>query len=304
MILMEFDKAGAEWVIVAYLSGDANMLRVVNEGKSPHVITGSLISGAPESVVLLEHKIVGDMTDPDEILRLRAPLMAQLKKKYGKKLEDWYFPRTMSIRQAGKKSNHGLNYDMRYRRYALENEIEESEAKIQVDKYHTVAYPGIKGTFHLKVETDLRKDRTLINCFGRKRRFLQQWGPELLDAAYAFLPQSTNVDALNNGICDAYEDNSKVMAAMQLLTQTHDSVTTQYPTDSWTRCADFAMKMAEYISPPITYNYHSFTLATDLKVGLNWGEKIELKVPSTSREMKRLLLEAWDKLNEPKSKKT
>ena len=33
-LLIELDKAGAEWVIVAYISGDGAMIQVVESGKS------------------------------------------------------------------------------------------------------------------------------------------------------------------------------------------------------------------------------------------------------------------------------
>ncbi len=46
-ILCEFDKAGAEWVVVAYEAGDQKMIDVVNSSESPHAITGQYISNAP-----------------------------------------------------------------------------------------------------------------------------------------------------------------------------------------------------------------------------------------------------------------
>src|SRR3990167_8315032 len=130
-IFCEFDLAGAEGVIIAYLTGDSNMLDVVNSGRSPHVVTGSLMSGLSEELVSAENKIIGNKTDEDEIRLLRQEHMPQIFQQAG------FLPRTMSVRQAGKKSNHGLNYNMKYKRYALENEIDETEAKKAVDLYRT-----------------------------------------------------------------------------------------------------------------------------------------------------------------------
>jgi len=70
-ILIEMDLAGAEWVVVAYLSGDANMLDIIQNKKDPHTVTGMLISGAPEHIVMEESKLVGHNTDPNIINEVR-----------------------------------------------------------------------------------------------------------------------------------------------------------------------------------------------------------------------------------------
>ena len=200
-LLVELDKAGAEWVCVAYLSGDENMLSVIASGKNPHAITGAFISHAPYEFVLEESKVVGLHTDPDTLLELREALTDKIE-------PGWFLPRSMSIYQCGKKSDHGLNYNMKYRRFALENEVEESEAKRIVDGYHRDAYPGIK-KWHQAEQEQLRIDRTLTNCFGRKRRFMGAWDDDLFDAAYAFKPQSTVYDITRFGMVKTFSDESK-----------------------------------------------------------------------------------------------
>jgi hypothetical protein len=119
-MFLEFDLANAEWVVTAYLAGDENMIEIIQSGRSPHIATGALISGAPEEFVLEEHKLLGMQSDPDTIRSIRKGLKIP---------QGIFMPRSMSIRQAGKKSNHGLNYGMRYRRFALENEMPETDAK-------------------------------------------------------------------------------------------------------------------------------------------------------------------------------
>ena len=73
-LLIELDKAGAEWVVVAYLSGDGQMLKVLRSTRSPHVITGSLISGCPQDLVEKESKLVGLQTDPNLVETSRQEL--------------------------------------------------------------------------------------------------------------------------------------------------------------------------------------------------------------------------------------
>lgn len=291
-LLLEFDKAGAEWVVVAYLSGDARMLSIIREGKSPHVVTGSLISGVDEELVSLENDIVGQNSDPHTVAELRndprlSPLFVPG--------NSFFLPRTMSIRQAGKKSNHGLNYGMKFRRFALENEMDEKDSKIIVDNYAHKAYTGLPLWWE-SIRDELKRDRTLTNCFGRKVRLLDEWGDDLFNAAYSFKPQSTIGDMVNRAIVAAYEDYSPAFYPMDLLTQTHDSATVQYPTDDWTLMAEFCIKFGlHYMSPEIEYNSRKFTVGTDLKVGVNWGDMHKVKLTENIKDMADGLQSAWEK---------
>src|SRR5258708_16089254 len=128
---LEVDKRQAEWFVVAYLSGDANMLEVIRLGTDPHTHTASLMFNLPPEAISREHKLVGGITDADEIARRRSTdaIIQSISR---------ILPRTMSARQMGKKSNHGLNYDEGPDRFALENEIELSESKQFIEAYHTV----------------------------------------------------------------------------------------------------------------------------------------------------------------------
>src|SRR6185369_14735989 len=98
------------------------------------------------------------------------------------------FPRTMSGRQCGKKSNHGFNYDEGPLKWAMMNEVEASEGKRIHAMYHNI-YPGIR-TWYAATQRQLQRDRSLMNCFGRKVRFMGSWDIDLFKAAYSFIPQS------------------------------------------------------------------------------------------------------------------
>lgn len=273
MILIEFDLAGAEWVIVAYISGDKNMIGVVESGKSPHVVTGALITGASEDLVLLEHKLVGSHTDSRKIEELRQSLTVP---------QGIFLPRSMSIRQAGKKSNHGLNYGMKYRRAALEWEIPEGDAAPIVEAYSTVAYPGLRTGFWEPTVAKLRKDRILENCFGRKVKLMGEWGSDLFDQAYSFVPQSTVVDSCLQALCSAYEDQSAEMQDIRLSAQTHDSLMLQHPIpserDGWVRLVMVCARIVALMRPMLTYNNYEFRLGVDIKIGLSWGSMVSVKL--------------------------
>lgn len=295
MILMEFDKAGAEWVVVAYLCGDARMIDIIESGKSPHVETGYFITSVPHELIIKEDKLLGKITDPDYLDEKRRELLPELMELA--ELDAIWLPRSMTVRQCGKKSNHGLNYAMRYKRAAMEWEIEEREAKIIVDGYNNHAYPGIP-LWHESIRSELKKDRTLFNLFGHKIELMDEWGDELFNSAYSYKPQSTIGMTINRAIRYLEKDYSPVCYKADPLTQTHDSATIQYPTDNWLDAAEFAIKFGlEYMSPEFEVNQRKFTIGTDLKVGVEWGDmKHEIKLTRNVKEVADALASAWKQL--------
>lgn len=267
MVFIEIDLAGAEWVVVAYLAQDPNMIRVVETGADPHVATAEMMFGVPAEVIVRENKLIGHETDPVRITKLRAqvPEVHQAS----------FLPRTMSLRQAAKKANHGLNYDEGPRMFAFTNEIAEFEAKRLIDLYHR-AYPNIRSRFHAHVQELMRTSRTIVNAFGRKRRFIGAYGPELLKAAYAHEPQSTVSDNLNIGMCNAYEDRSPLLSDCELLAQVHDSLLAQAPAGDPERLAEVILTLKQHMRLPITVHGRTFYLKTDVKLGMNWADMTEL----------------------------
>lgn len=284
-VLWEVDKRQAEWVVVAYLSQDANMMQVVEEGKDTHIHTASLMFNAEPELVEHEGKIVGMNSDPDVIAELREKdeVLRQL---------TGNFPRTMSARQCGKKSNHGLNYDEGFAKFALINELEQNEGKRIVEMYHQI-YPGIRATYYEDVKRKLSKDRALTNCFGRKVRFMDAWGPDLWKAAYSMLPQSSVVDSLNQGMVRIYDDPDLCGNPgwnIDILAQVHDSILMQIPIEvirgEW--FPFIKDKVFQMVSPELTYHGRSFSIATDMKIGLNWGGYNKTTNSNGMRELKDL----------------
>ena len=268
-MLLEFDLAGAEWVVVAYLSGDPNMLSVVESGISPHVATGGFVSRASRELVEREHEVIKSISDADTVLMLRRQFIPELLE--GERTGEFWLPRSMTIRQACKKANHGLNYDMRYRRFALENEMPEADAKPIVELYRTEAYPGLVD-WHESIKGELKhNDRTLENLLGRKVRLLDQPGPDLWDKAYSFKPQSTVADIVLDGMCLCYEDDSSLFEPMVISANVHDSLLFQYPAEPQERVKEFARAVRRYMSPALTALGREFVLGVDIKAGPDWG---------------------------------
>ncbi len=268
-VFLEMDKRQAEWVVVAYLTGDANMIAAVEGGIDVHTHTAQGMFHVSPEIIKRDHKLVGSTTDAEYIRELRSA-DDQILIAYS---DRW--PRTMSLRQCGKKSNHGLNYDEGYRGFALINEIDEKEAKRIVELYHSI-YPGIK-IWYEHVKRQLQEYRILTNCFGRSVRFMGAWNDKLWKSAYSMLPQSTVVDSLNEGMVKVYRDDE--LCGINgyngdLLAQVHDSILMQFPISALRNKEVFdniLEKISNYCSPDITYNGRTFKIASDYKVGMNWG---------------------------------
>jgi len=261
-MLFEIDKEQGEWVLTAYYAGDRAMINVIEERKDAHTATAHLAFGVPEELIKEEQKIIGHETDPRKILELR--------RKHIPEILQYQIPGVMSCRQAGKKSNHGLNYDMGYKTFALVNEMPENEARAIVRAYHE-AYPAIRSVYHAWVRECLAQDRSLVNVFGRRRYFYDRWGDALFKDGYAFPPQSALVDLVNMGWYRAYNDVDAMRDA-EFLMQIHDSLLGQYPVGDWLKMAEAILYLCDYLNPVMQWNGRSFQIRNGLSVGLNWGE--------------------------------
>jgi DNA polymerase I-like protein with 3'-5' exonuclease and polymerase domains len=284
-VFLEVDKRQAEWVAVAYLTGDANMIDAIEKGIDVHTHTASLMFNVPPEIVKYEHKLVGHTTDADTIAEIRNSDLTIVK---AMRESGRAWPRTMSLRQCGKKSNHGLNYDEGPNGFAMINEMDQAEAKRIVNMYHEI-YLGIR-IWYDSVKRQLGKDRTLTNYFGRSVRFLGFWDDKLFKSAYSMLPQSTVVDSLNMGMEQLYEDDQVCSSNGlngDILAQVHDSVLMQFPIANLTNRAIFDTlieKIKDYTSPDITYSGRTFKIASDFKFGINWGEFNKDKNPGGMQE--------------------
>jgi DNA polymerase I-like protein with 3'-5' exonuclease and polymerase domains len=291
MLLLNFDKRGAEFVLVAYLSGDTNMLEAVASGDT-HSRTAHLMTGAPIALIQRERKLIGELTDPDRIAELRRLHMPEL-------LELRWIPRTMSLRQAGKKAGLGANYGLQFRTFSLKNEIEEKEGKHMLLVYH-LGYPGIEGVYHREVQDELRANgRTLIDLLGNKCFFMDNWGEDLFRQGYAFKPQSTVGRMVNRALSLAMDDEADFMQPCELLSQVHDSIVAQYPLD-WLGMARMCARMDSHMSPEMSYKGRTFALGTDLKVGLNRAHMLDVSLTGSVDEIAARLEQAYSKLTQRK----
>lgn len=249
-VFLEFDLAGAEWVIVAHLAQDPDMLAVYDQGLDAHVHTAHLMFGIPK----------------EEIKRIEK--------------EE---PGPETPRQRGKRCNHGLNYDLGYKAFALRYLIPEGDAKDLVDRYHS-AYPGVRRTFHRYVRDSIRRNGYLMNCLGRRRDFLGEPSDDLFRDAYAHIPQSTVADIMRRGLVHVYHNERLV----QLMAQDHDSMTVQLPSEA-TLISDFVGRIIPILQPTLNYGGRDFVLGVDAKVGLTRGKRDLVTVTSDPGQVKEAL---------------
>lgn len=307
-MLCNFDLAGAEWVVTAYLCRDPAMLDVVRSGRSPHPVTGSRMTNVSEETIVAEDKLIGLLRDPDRIKELR---LTNLKHQLSTAT---FLPRTMSIRQAAKKANHGGNYREGYKMFALMNELEEKDAKAILAAYtcqcddatrighrHTItckpAYPLIRNWWD-SIDATLKKTRILTNCFGRKCFFMGQIGNDMFKQGYAFIPQSTVVDSCNQAMVRFMEDPSPEFAPAEMRAQVHDSLLFDYLSTDFKAMAAFAIKLGlDYMRPILDYG-EPFQLGVDLKVGFDWAKMSEIKLTPDVDALAEKLRVEWDKSKE------
>lgn len=309
-VLINWDKRQAEWVVVAYLAGDIQMIQVVEKDLDAHTVSGSLITALPQEYITLENKYVGHSRDPLEIEEARMALDVWCMENK----PDWkrtilqighpeaFWPRGYSIRQTGKHSNHGFNYDMHAARFALEYETELDVAQKIYNGYHR-AYPMIK-SWYKEVQEQLAKDRTIKNCYGDKRRFYGEWSDDLFKEAYDWGPQSTVSRNNKRGMVRIYNDTSSWMKPFRLLLECHDSNMGEYPLGNHNNLAKCIYTGLEHMHDDLTWNDRDFFIRTDVQIGFDWKNMIELKnldkkqIGDLEKELPLLLEQAKEKHDE------
>ena len=180
---------------------------------------------------------------------------------------------TKDQRDWGKRANHGLNYDLGYRSFALYYQITEGEAKNIVEKYHHI-YKGVR-EWHATVREELsRSNKTLTNCFGRRRTFLDRWGHDLFKVAYSYIPQSTIAELMNTyGVCFLYQ-RQDLFPEVQFLNTIHDSIRYQIPLSVGNeRIIEIIKAVKESLEHELEWRGKTFSIPVDTEIGFTFDKK-------------------------------
>ena len=286
-IFIEMDKRQSEWVLTAYISGDKNMIDVLQEQRDPHVSTAKLITGLPDHVIIKEDKEVGKTTNPEEIQRIRNEMLIE-----GTPFIDYvethnaFIPRTLTCRQVGKKSNHALNYMMGTHTFSLTSglSLEESE---RARSLYLQAYDRLPQWWE-EIRAELIKSRAVINIVGQPRKFIGTIDDKLLKEAVAHLPQSSSVWVVNQAMAKIYEQEHEA----EILGQVHDSLLFQHSYNDLDALEDFCRIAKEALEPQLT-SYgdgveRKFYIETDIKVGFDGAKMYEATLSNIKETVENL----------------
>lgn len=252
-ILVDPDLSQAENIVFANVAPEPVLLRAYAQGVDAHKVTYGLMFGIDPSKVS-DAEGSSDIGDGSKSQR------------------DW-----------GKQFNYSLKYGLGFKAFALRVEIAEKEAKILVDKFLQI-YPSVRN-YQQNIQSMLAQNRTIVNCYGRKRFFMQPWGTELFQAAYAQIPQSTVADKINKDGLD-FIYNNPICKDVELLAQVHDSVLFQIPIRLGPeKIAEIIRAIKASLEIPIPY-HTPFVIPADAKVGFNWGKYNKKTNPLGCREIK------------------
>lgn len=271
-VIYSIDISQGENRIVAYVGKITPMIEAFENNIDVHALTASLIFKKPLDQISDEEES-SDLGDGSHSERF------------------W-----------GKKANHGLNYDLGFKTFALYYEMPESEARWIIDAYHK-AYPGVRKGFHTLVQAMLRKNRTIENLFGRKRLFLDKWGNELFKQAYAQIPQSTIADLIDDRGLNYIYYNQQLFKHVRLMAQIHDSIVYSVPLElPWEKHAEIALLIKRSLEQPLSFRGRDFVLPADISIGLNMFKKDmkefkSRKVPNDPVEFGKMLKEAFYEIN-------
>ena len=235
-VLLEADYIQAEAVVVAYLCLDTVLIKLFVDG-----------FGMSAS----ERKKAHD------VHRYTASFMFEIP------TEDI----TKEQRTIGKIIRHSNNYDAGPGVLANKLGITLAEAKplrkLYFQKNHLLPI------WHKRIQSQLRQDRTMVNLFGRKHRFLDRWGDSLFRSAYAYNPQSSVGELLSISLREVYDKHgSDIRIALQL----HDAI---YSIIHHSEVMDVMKAKREIMVKEVPVGREVMKIDVDFKVGENWKEMEE-----------------------------
>jgi len=241
-VIISIDLSQAENRVVAYIAPEQKMQAAFERGEDIHALTASAIFKIP----------------PDQISDEpgSAPFAGG---KYSQRF--W-----------GKKGNHAINYHEGHVTFALQNEMPQKEAKLILDSILAM-YPGLPN-YWAWIERAIRSDRTLIDCFDKKRIF---WGDprdnDTMREAYSFIPQSTVRQIMDRwGMLYVY--NEPELSEVIQIRDKHDSMDLLFPLKhGWRWIAERVFLITRNLEQPLFYRGAEWTIPADVSIGMNLAKR-------------------------------
>jgi DNA polymerase-1 len=176
---------------------------------------------------------------------------------------------TPEQRKVGKLVRHAVNYSAGPNVVANSVGCSLKGAKILIDLFNTK--DPLLRIWHAGIQEKLRQDRVLVNCLGRKHRFLGRWGDELFRSAYSYIPQSTVGDLLNLSLIKIYDE---LGSDIEIMLQIHDALYIQVPDED---VSGYIVELYKRMIRPIEVNRDVMTVDVDFKTGKDWGTLVPWK---------------------------
>lgn len=255
-VIVNIDLSQAEGRIVALLSNDDILSDAYNH-IDVHRRTAALVLFGGELNLSYDHDPMADVLEKDGPERF-----------------------------IGKKVRHAGNYEMKWReflknvisdcrKFHIEFTISQFSAQQILDKFHA-ASPKIAGVFHKEIREAIDATRSLINPFGRLRRFFDRPGPQLYKEADAFIPQSTVKDRLTHSALDIKDKKYPI----RLVNEAHDSLTYFMPEGEY---MDICREIKPIMEQPIDFSSCSLkrgmlVIPCDFEYGYNYKDLQKVKL--------------------------
>lgn len=182
---------------------------------------------------------------------------------------------TDAQRQLAKRVVHASNYGMGPITFSKQCNIPVVDAKRLLNQYFAT-YPNI-ANWQLDIAAQLRKIRTLVTPFGRKRTFFNRLNEQLTKEGLAFIPQSTVADIVGQALVCAEKKG------IELLLQVHDSILCQCDKEV---TEETAKALKECLTVPLEINGKILVIPVDIKTGSNWDQMEKWKGESDGHQEK------------------
>lgn len=177
-------------------------------------------------------------------------------------LSEYKKPPLERFRQKAKIAVHAVDYGCKERTLADHLGISVSEAGAFIEKWFYI-HPGIK-SWHSRTDNKLRREKRVSNVWGYNRPYFDRLD-NILPEALAWIGQSTTAIAINRLIVKLEREVKDI----DILLQTHDSVTFQLPTCGLKSRMPELMPLFEVIVP---YD-DPLVMPCDVKTTTtSWGE--------------------------------
>lgn len=262
-VAYEMDEERAEYVVVANIAPEPNMLNILRNNIDAHRHTAAMIYRIP----------IEDVSDESGSAGIEGSPLSQ--------------------RGVGKHGNHGLNYDMGYVTFSRQYEIPKKFSKAVVELYHQ-AYPNIRLSFHKWVQRELSSGMCLTSPWGRTKLFTQRWGPDLFKSAYSFIPQQTVAYIANEFGLNFVYYNERTFPTLIPLNLVHDSVWFQIPLSvPWSEHARMIRALGESMERDIPWKGKTFNIGAECKMRIRYDKNVKVNYKHPDHD--KVFGEAYEK---------